>query len=139
MIPPSADTAAPAGPPPVELTDRELGQLRRSASWARFIAIVGIVLTIVIALGCLTVIIMDRKGSGLWNAASLVPITVSVTGFGGAAVLVLGYGRRLRSFLRHGEPSLAQAFRQLRIFFKLWTVVVALNIAMDVLALFGKL
>ena len=139
MIPPGADTAAQTGPPPVELTDRELELLRRSASWARFIAIVGIVLTGAIALGCLAVIILDRQGSGLWNAASLVPVSVSVAGFGAAAVLILVYGRRLRSFLRHGEPSLAQAFRQLRIFFRLWTLVVALNIAMDVLALLGKL
>ena len=64
MIPPGADTAAQTGPPPVELTDRELELSRRSASWARFIAIVGIVLTGAIALGCLTVIIMGRRTAG---------------------------------------------------------------------------
>jgi hypothetical protein len=137
MIPPSSGTNAPAAAPPIELSDRESAQLRRAAGWARFTAIAGLITYGLVTLGYLTMLITRQAGE---LAKPSFALYFAVAGVGGVAAtaLALGYGRGVRLFFTHGEPALTNAFRRLRLFFILWTLLDALAIVYDVLTLLAK-
>ena len=137
MTTPSSAPAASRAPPPVELSRLEIAQLRNAADWARRVAVIGFVLCGAAALVYLALMITRRAGA-LSNVTDGLYLAVSIIGGVGAAALISGYGQSVRSFLRHGEPTLAQAFRRLRLFFTLWTLLGVLDILFDILSLLGE-
>ena len=133
-MPPLA-TAGEAQPKPVELSGSEIQQLRNASGWARFLGIAGFIITGAFALGLIAIVVKMRGRLSIGNKWGVISLGVT----GAAAALLWLYGRDVLAFFKRGEPSLTQAFRKLRLFFKLWTIYVALSMATDVLALLGKL
>jgi len=134
MIPPPSTTGE-AQPRPVELSGPEIQQLRDASVWARFLGVAGFIVTGVLALGLIGIIVKTRGGFSIGNKGAVMGLGVT----GAAATLLWLYGRDVLAFFGRGEPSLTQAFRKLRVFFKLWAIYVVLSTAMDVAALLGKL
>ena len=88
-----------------------------------------------LALALIGIVVNARGRVSIGNKWGVISTGVT----GAAATLLWLYGRDVVAFFRWGEPSLTQAFRKLRLFFKLWAIYVVLSIATDVLALLGKL
>ena len=137
MIPPTSATTALTTPAPVELSEQEVAQLRRTAGWARLVAIIGLVLYGLIALMSFAVQITNRAGE-LASLTFALSLTIAILGGVVAATMVLGYAQNVLSFFRHGAPALAQAFRRLKLFFMLWTLVGAFDILFELVWLLGK-
>jgi type II secretory pathway component PulF len=56
-----------------------------------------------------------------------------------ASVLVWNYGRSIVSFFRQGEPALTRAFRNLRHFLKLWTLLLALTTVVKIVTVLRRM
>jgi hypothetical protein len=115
----------------------QLEQLSAAGGWARFVGIVGIVVSALLLLGFLAAIrlrpsVIARMG-GEEPASLFVPMLLYTVGSLVAAILVWGYGSNVAAHLRREAGALTRGFRQLRFFFLLWTIVSALMVAREFL------
>jgi hypothetical protein len=141
MMPPLTTMGDARPSQPVELSGPQIQQLRDTSGWARFLAIALFIVAGALGLAFVGIFVKTRGASPVENISvpNLIPAVISLGVTGAAAALLWLYGRAVLAFFRQGEPSLAQAFRKLRIFFKLWTIFVVLGIVTDVVELLGKL
>ena len=141
MMPPPSTTGE-AQPQPVELSGPAIQHLRDASRWTRFLAIALFIATGALALAIVGIIVAARGAippGTIGVTRTIIPAVISLASTSTAATLLWLYGRDVVAFFKRGEPSLTQAFRKLRLFFKLWTLYVVLSIATDILALLGKL
>jgi len=136
-IPPTSAAIASTASAPAELTDQEIAQLRSAAGWARFVAVVGFILSAVAAF-IFVAFKITGTGGEFGSTTFALYFAITVIGVAVAAALILGYGQNVLAFFRHGDPALAQAFRRLRLFFTLWTLIGAIDILFEVVSLLGK-
>jgi len=134
MTAPGSGTAEPEKPLPQLLAEPELARLYAAGASARFVATAGTV-----ALGLLLILLTDlavRNPDGILQAASAQPAPTMIGGvlFAlagiGAIALLWSYGRNVAAFLR-GESTLPSAFRRIRHFLILWTILTALTALLD--------
>jgi hypothetical protein len=145
MAPLDVGQPSPITYEPVPLSNETLARLREASGWSRFIAIAGFVLTGLLAL--LLVILlgvtqMEAVKAALGNGKFVlifVPVALLLIAAVSGAALVWGYGRGVARFFTHGEPSLTHAFKSLRHFFTLWTILLALTSVLKLIAVLGKL
>jgi|KBSMisStandDraft_5_1062788.scaffolds.fasta_scaffold257233_2 hypothetical protein len=137
------DTPAAESPKPEELTDHQIRRLRLASGWARFLSVIGFIATGLMALwfvGMTVARLVRGPGAGVSPlAAVFAPLLVALAGVCGASILLWSYGRNIVSFFSHGEPALQRAFRSLRHFVKLWTLVLALMTALKIVAVVGRM
>ncbi len=119
----AGDPNATGGPP--ELSSEDCERLRVAAGWARFAAIAGFVVSLLLAL--VMVATLRRLMPVAQTAYSIATTVVTTAAVGGAAGLVWAFARNVTLFFAEGEPALARAFRRLRHFFVLWTLFTAYN------------
>jgi hypothetical protein len=122
---------------PIELFGDDVAHLRGAAGWARFLGVVSFALTGLLGLGSIAAVVWRRLPIAK-AVSDDIGMLASLGSFIAAAVLMLAYDRKVRSFLAHGDPALAQAFRSLRRLFQLWTLYTAFEILMTILSLLGK-
>ena len=141
MMPPPTTMGEGQPSQPVELSGPQIQLLRDTSGWARFLAIALFIVTGALGLAFVGIFVQTRGAGTVANISvpNIIPAVISLGVTGAAAVLLWLYGRAVLAFFRQGEPSLAQAFRKLRVFFKLWTIFVVLGIVTDVVELLGKL
>jgi hypothetical protein len=140
MMPPPTTMGEGQPSQPVELSGPQIQQLRDTSGWARFLAIALFIVTGALGLAFVGIFLKMRGASPVAiSVPNIIPAVISMGVTGTAAALLWLYGRAVLAFFRQGEPSLAQAFRKLRVFFKLWTIFVVLSIVTDVVELVGKL
>ena len=144
MIPLSTPAGSePAPSTPVELSAHQIERLQRASAWARFLGVAGFVVTALIALAIVVLTfspLMHTPGIGnVTRAVTLVPLVLMLAGAAAGSMLIWNYGRYIASFLVHGEPSLPRAFRNLRHFFELWTLLLGLTTTAKIVTLLGRL
>lgn len=122
---------------PIELFGDDAARLRGAAGWARFLGIVTLVLTGLLGLGSIAAVVRGRLPIAKALGGDIRTLA-TLGAFVAAAVLMLVYDRKVRSFLAQGDLTLAQAFRSLRRFFQLWTLYTAFEILETILSLLGK-
>ena len=145
MAPLDAEQPSPIAYEPVPLSNETMTRLREASGWSRFIAIAGFVLTGLLAL--LLIILlgvtqMDAVKLALGNGKFVlvfIPVALLLVAAVSGAALVWGYGRGVSQFFTHGEPSLTHAFKSLRHFFTLWTILMALTSVLKLITVLGKL
>jgi uncharacterized membrane protein len=123
--------------PSLELWNDDIAHLRKSAGWARFIAVVGFAVAGLMLFGSAGFLLKQGRIPAR-GAVNVMTFAATVASYVAAAALIWSYARSLVAFVRNGERSLEQAFRRLRLFFQLWTVFVALDTAWTILSLFVK-
>jgi hypothetical protein len=137
MTAPGSGTAARETAPPRPLTESELDRLHAAGASARFLALTGAV-----ALALLLILMVDvavRNPDALLHAANaqtgttVIAETLFAVASLGAVALLWSYGRSVAAFLR-GEAALPLAFRRMRQFVILWTILTALTALLDLSA-----
>ena len=145
MVPLDVGQPSPVAYEPVPLSNETMTRLREASGWSRFIAIAGFVLTGLLALLLvilLAVMQMDAVKLALRNGKFVlvfVPVALLLIAAVSGAALVWGYGRGVSQFFTHGEPSLTRAFKSLRHFFTLSTILMALTSVLKLITVLGKL
>jgi hypothetical protein len=137
---------APFAPPPtepVEISNEALQQLRTAASWSRFLAVFGFVLSGLIVVGAVAAIIGLVRTASAAERGGLVGALLAIALFVilvlSTSALLWGYAQNVRAFFRQGEPALARAFRSLRFYLQLGAVLLALSVAFTVIVTVGIL
>ena len=115
----------PTGGPP-EPSSEDFERLRVAAGWARFAAIAGFVVSLLLAL-VMVATTLKRWMPVAQTAYAIATTVVSTIAVGGAAGLVWAFAQNVSLFFVEGEPALARAFRRLRYFFIVWTLFTAYN------------
>lgn len=134
MTAPGSAIDAGETPPPRALAHPELDRLHAAGASARFLATTGAV-----ALGLLLILLADvavRNPDAMLRAMNAQPgstmigtVLFAVAG-AGAVALLWSYGRNVAAFLR-GEAALPLAFRRIRQFVILWTILTVLTALLD--------
>ena len=130
---------------PVHLSSQTVTRLREASSWSRFVAIVGFVLSGLLALallavGVVTLIEPARMGVGNGELVLVfIPLALLLVATLSGAALVWGYGRGVSQFFTQGEPSLTRGFKSLRHLFTLSTILMALTSLLTLISAIGKL
>ena len=145
MSPALFDLELPPPPPPVTLSARAIERLRGAAGWARFMAILGFVMSGLIALVAIGLVwaffaMSNRFGLGNGELVLIfMPITICLLAGVSVSALLWGYGGNVSAFLQRGEPALTRSFRNLRYFLALWTVIYVLSAIVSALTTIWKL
>ena len=145
MAPFDMGDPAPVTYEPVPLSNETVARLREASSWARFVAIVGFVLSGLLTLGLIVLLGLTQTTLmqvGVGNGRLVlvfVPVALLLIAASSGAALVWGYGRGVSQFFTHGEPSLTRGFKSLRHFFTLSTIMFALTSVLKLISVLGKL
>jgi len=127
----------------LELSEPEVARLRAAEGSARFLARTGAV-----GFGLLLLFLLDvglRNPAALINAVNVQYPTIVASGILfvvagiGAIALLWGYARNVTAFFVRGEDALARAFRRIRHFVILWTLVAALTALFEFIAVLQRL
>jgi len=128
---------AGAASPGSALGNEHIAHLLKASGWARFIAIASVIGTGLMALAFGAFTVQALRVPAARGIRVCLVLIVTPASFVARAALLWGYARGVVSFVRRGDPTPAQAFRHLRRFFQLWTIVVAFGIAMTILSVLG--
>jgi hypothetical protein len=130
-----------ANVPAVTLTEADLRNLQRSRSWARFLAVVGFVMTALLVLGGLGVGVATRAlpgaaagGLSTWMA---IVMGVGAIGAGLYAVITWRYASAVRDIDRRQGAALVDAFRNLRFLWTFNAVIYVLTVLYTVVSIVG--
>jgi hypothetical protein len=135
--PPTSDAPALPTPEAVELTERAVERMWTASRWSRFVAILGFILCGLAAIALVPILFL-RSSLAPTILGSIAVVMVAVPS-AVASAFVWKYGSRLRSFIAHGEPDGAEAFRSLRLFFVLWTILSAVFSLVSVMSTLRQL
>jgi hypothetical protein len=124
--------------PGPELGHEDLARLLKASGWARFIAVASLVFTGAMTLALAGLTFQALRVPAARNFRFVLGLIVTPASLIAGAVLLWGYARGVVSFIRQGQPTLAQAFRRRRRFFQLWIALVAYGIVSTIVALLGQ-
>ncbi len=129
------DSPDPAAAPPI-LYDQHVAVLARSARWARFLGVVGLAVTGLMALTTLVLLLARRSlgGADLAGAGATIPMAIGAGVYG---TLCWRYGSGLRAFERGQTAGLARAFRSLRFIWVVSAIALALSPLLVISTLLG--